>query len=52
MLLEHLGLGAEAARLEAAVDRVYAEGKALTPDQGGSARTEAFCEALLTALEA
>ena len=52
MLLEHLGLGAEAARLEAAVDRVYAEGKALTPDQGGSASTETLCEAVLAALEA
>jgi isocitrate/isopropylmalate dehydrogenase len=51
MLLEHLGLTVEAARLEAAVDRVYAEGKALTPDQGGSAGTDAFCEAVLRTLE-
>jgi isocitrate/isopropylmalate dehydrogenase len=52
MLLEHLGLGAEAARLEAAVDRVYAEGKALTPDQGGGASAEALCAAVLEALQA
>jgi isocitrate/isopropylmalate dehydrogenase len=51
MLLEHLGFVAEAARLEAAVDRVYAEGEALTPDQGGTAGTGAFCEAVLRALE-
>ena len=50
MLLEHLGLAAAAARLEAAVDRVYAEGKALTPDQGGASTAEAFCEAVVAAL--
>ena len=50
MLLEHLGLAAAAARLEAAVDRVYAEGKALTPDQGGASTAEAFCGAVVAAL--
>jgi 3-isopropylmalate dehydrogenase len=51
MLLEYLGLAAEAGRLEAAVDRVYADGKALTPDQAGSASAERFCEAVERALE-
>ena len=46
MLLAHLGFGAAATRLETAVERVYAEGKCLTPDQGGSARTTEFCEAV------
>jgi isocitrate/isopropylmalate dehydrogenase len=46
MMLEHLGFNAAAARLGGALERVYAEGKTLTPDQGGSARTEEFCEAV------
>jgi isocitrate/isopropylmalate dehydrogenase len=51
MLLEHLGLGDEAVRLDAAVDQVYAEGKALTPDQGGSASAEELCAAVVRVLE-
>jgi isocitrate/isopropylmalate dehydrogenase len=46
MLLEYLGLRAEAARLEAAIDAVYAEGLRLTPDQGGCASTSEFCAAV------
>jgi 3-isopropylmalate dehydrogenase len=46
MMLEHLGYTEAAARLEAAVSAVYKRGKALTPDQGGSAHTEEFCEAV------
>jgi isocitrate/isopropylmalate dehydrogenase len=46
MLLDYLGLGAEAARLEAAIDAVYAEGRHLTPDQGGRASTTEFCTAV------
>ena len=38
-VLDHVGLTAESARLEAALARVYRDGKALTPDQGGSATT-------------
>ena len=44
MMLDHLGFAAAARRLETAVERVYADAKALTPDQGGTASTTAFCE--------
>ncbi len=40
MILEYLGFPAEAQAIEAAVDRVYAAGVSLTPDQGGVAATE------------
>jgi isocitrate/isopropylmalate dehydrogenase len=50
MMLDHMGLGEEATRLEAAVARVYRDGKALTPDQGGSGTTKGFCAAALAAL--
>lgn len=46
MMLEHLGFAEDAERLRRALKRVYAEGRVLTPDQGGSARTEEFCEAV------
>ena len=49
MMLEHMGLGAEAARLEGAVGRVYRDGKTLTPDQGGTARTREMAQAVLAA---
>jgi len=47
--VEHMGLTAEAQRLEAAVGRVYRDGKVLTPDQGGSARTRDMAQAVLAA---
>ncbi len=50
LLLHHLGFAAHAHRLEAAVERVYADGRALTPDQGGSASTTEFCDAVGRAL--
>lgn len=46
MMLEHLGFGAPARALDAAISRVYAEGRVLTPDQGGSASTGTFCAAV------
>jgi len=46
MLLEHLGYGKEASGLEAAVYKVYQDGKYLTRDQGGDASTTRFCEAV------
>jgi isocitrate dehydrogenase (NAD+) len=49
LMLEHMGMGAEAQRLEAAVGRVYRDGKVLTPDQGGSARTRDMAQAVLAA---
>jgi len=49
LMLDHVGLGAEATRLEAALARVYRDGKALTPDQGGSATTKQMAAAVLAA---
>jgi isocitrate/isopropylmalate dehydrogenase len=49
LMLEHLGLTAEAARLEAAVARVYRDGKSLTPDQRGTATTKQMTAAVLAA---
>lgn len=50
MLLDHLGLTDAAGRLRRAIDRVYAEGRQLTPDQGGAATTRSFCDAVFQAL--
>jgi isocitrate/isopropylmalate dehydrogenase len=49
MMLDHMGLGGEAARLERAVARVYRDGKTLTPDQGGTATTREVALAVLAA---
>jgi isocitrate/isopropylmalate dehydrogenase len=49
MMLEHIGFGAEAERLQAAVGRVYRDGKTLTPDQGGGAKTRDMAQAVVAA---
>ncbi len=49
MLLDHLGDGEDAARLEAAIDRVMARG-VVTPDLGGTATTAGFGAAVLDEL--
>ncbi|HYE90328.1 MAG TPA: isocitrate/isopropylmalate family dehydrogenase [Terriglobales bacterium] len=49
MMLEHMGLAAEADGLEGAVARVYRDGKTLTADQGGKASTREFARAVLDA---
>ena len=46
MMLEWLGLADEAARLDGAISRVYADGRALTVDQGGTATTEEMAGAV------
>ena len=46
MMLEYLGFGVAGVRLQKAIERVYADGKVLTPDQGGGANTTRFCEAV------
>jgi len=46
MLLQYLGYDKEAAHMEAAVYKVYRDGKHLTRDQGGSATTTQFCKAV------
>ena len=45
-MLDYLGFGEAAERLERAVYQVYAEGAQLTPDQGGTASTQRFCQAV------
>jgi isocitrate/isopropylmalate dehydrogenase len=49
MMLDHIGLGTEAQRLQNAVGRVYHDRKTLTPDQGGSATTRAMAQAVAAA---
>ena len=51
MMLEHLGELPAAARLQAAIERVYAEGKQLTSDLGGTASTERFTNAVVEAVQ-
>jgi isocitrate/isopropylmalate dehydrogenase len=46
MMLEHLGHADAARSLDAAVAAVYADGRWLTPDQGGRASTIEFCTAV------
>jgi isocitrate/isopropylmalate dehydrogenase len=50
MMLEHLGFAEAADRLDSALTRTYAEGRTLTPDQGGRASTTEFCEAIAALL--
>ena len=47
MMLEYLGFGAEASRLDAAIRKVYADGRVVTPDQGGTAKTSEFTRAVI-----
>lgn len=52
MMLEHLGEKQAAARIHAAVARVYREGRSLTRDiPGGQANTRQFTDAVIAALE-
>ena len=50
MMLEYLGFGEAAIRLQRALEATYAAGDVLTPDQGGSASTQAFCDAIASRL--
>ena len=50
MMLEYLGFTEAAGRIRRAVDEVYAAGAQLTVDQGGSASTAAFIEAVAAKL--
>ncbi|KAI9002118.1 hypothetical protein DFJ74DRAFT_696652 [Hyaloraphidium curvatum] len=47
MLLEYLGLLAEASKIHAAVDRTLNRGDVLTPDLGGKSTTKELTEAIL-----
>lgn len=47
LMLRSLGYGDGAARIERAVDQVIREGKYLTPDLGGSAKTSEVTDEVL-----
>jgi isocitrate/isopropylmalate dehydrogenase len=50
MMLEYLGFGDPSKRFDDAVRKVYAEGRVLTPDQGGNAKTDDFARAVIANL--
>jgi isocitrate dehydrogenase (NAD+) len=50
MMLDHLGERPAARRVEAALHRVYREGKHATRDLGGKATTQEFTDAVISAL--
>src|SRR5262249_43344087 len=50
MMLEYLELSDPSKRFTEAIRRVYAEGKVLTPDQGGTAKTNEFTRAVIANL--
>jgi isocitrate dehydrogenase (NAD+) len=51
MLLTHLGETEAAHKLQSSIERVYAEGKSLTGDVGGSASTEEFTDAVVKTIK-
>jgi isocitrate dehydrogenase (NAD+) len=51
MMLDHIGEEAAARRIDAALHKIYRDGKSLTKDVGGTATTKQFTEALLRAFE-
>ncbi|HTR63513.1 MAG TPA: isocitrate/isopropylmalate family dehydrogenase [Candidatus Binataceae bacterium] len=50
LMLDYLGFANAANRFESAVRKVYAEGKTLTVDQGGKAKTGEFARAVIANL--
>ena len=50
LMLSHLGHECAAHAVEAAIEAALAEGDALTPDMGGSAKTQALGETIATAV--
>jgi isocitrate dehydrogenase (NAD+) len=52
MMLDHLGERSAARRIEAALEKVYLEGKRTTRDVGGTATTEQFTGAVVSAIHA
>jgi isocitrate dehydrogenase (NAD+) len=49
-MLHHIDEAAAANKVQAALDKVYAEKTTLTRDVGGNAGTQAFANAILAAL--
>ena len=52
LMLNHLGEPAAAKRLQSAIELVYAEGRSLTADVGGSASTAGFTDAVIAKIQA
>ncbi|KAF5020153.1 hypothetical protein F66182_7823 [Fusarium sp. NRRL 66182] len=50
MMLRHMGLNEHAARIESAIFDTLAEGKALTGDLGGKAKTNEYANAIISRL--
>lgn len=50
LMLHHIGESDAANKIQAALEKVYAEGKILTRDVGGTAGTRAFSDAVIAAL--
>jgi isocitrate dehydrogenase (NAD+) len=50
LMLDHLGERSAARRIEAALEKVYREAKHITKDVGGSAGTDQFTDAVISAL--
>jgi isocitrate/isopropylmalate dehydrogenase len=46
MMLQYLGFAQEAERITIALEKTYADGRYLTPDQGGAASTTEFADAM------
>ena len=51
LMLDHLGERSAARRIEAAMEKVYREGKHTTQDVGGKANTKEFTDALIAAIQ-
>jgi isocitrate/isopropylmalate dehydrogenase len=50
LMLGHIGERERAVRMQRAIEAVYAEGKHLTPDVGGTAGTREFTDAVIAKL--
>lgn len=50
-LLEHLGFGEEATRIDRALRETFADGRVLTRDLGGHASTDSFADQLIKVLQ-
>ena len=50
LMLHHIGEAATAEKVQAALEKVYAEGKTLTRDVGGTSGTRTFADAVIAAL--
>ena len=50
LMLDHLGETEAAKKIQTAIEKVYAEGKSLTRDVGGTSGTRAFAEAVIAVL--